>query len=241
MRCCRLLSARTDSRRCRRCWRRASPRRPAAPRTHSRCRCCACCGSARAAATRPTTDVRRRTGRAPGRARRRRSYRPARVPPGPASARRLAMSSTRARVDIALERTAERHRDRRRGAQSAPGRIAQNFATHRNALVDGLSLIARTERIGRRHHHADFLQPSRRQRAIVAAAVQDQTGVRDVAALRQALAYRLRVGHLRHTRGMHEAGHFDAAESRRRARDGSASACRRWTGASIRSAVRRAD
>ena len=110
------------------------------------------------------------------------------------------MSSTRRSVDVALERTPERDRNGRGGAEAAARGVAQNFAADGDRFIDALALIARAERVGGRHDHADFLQALGRERAVVAATIQYQARVRDVAALRQPSAHRFRVGHLRHAR-----------------------------------------
>ena len=132
----------------------------------------------RAQRHRPATALRNRAEqiRAPDPAHRRRSYRRARFRRRP---RRRAASRYRARAP-------RRHRlrtDTRTQPQSSRSHadlargVAQDLAADGDALVDALTLVARAERVARRHDHADFLQALRRACAVIAAAIQDQARV----------------------------------------------------------------
>src|SRR3546814_3068756 len=64
-------------------------------------------------------------------------------------------------------------------------------------------------RIAGENHEADLVQPAGRPRTLITAFVEHQPGVARMRMLRQLLAQRIRIGHLRHLLRIDEAGDFD--------------------------------
>ncbi len=128
---------------------------------------------------------------------------------GPAAAAVRAISTTRVRINLAVERAAEGRRYGDLRAAAARARQAHHVAAHRERGVRARTLVARRESIGRGAHRAELIH-ARVDGAHGAALVQHQTDVNDPIAALQTGCHRLRIGHLRNELGIDEAGRLDA-------------------------------
>src|SRR5688500_15666434 len=112
---------------------------------------------------------------------------------------------------LALERAAERGRDRDLRADSRGMRSRGDLAPGADRLRARDALVPPVELVGRKHDHPD-LPAAGGGGAVEPRAIQDQPDVRDVVAIRQAPEDGLGVRHLRHAPRIHEARDLDAPD-----------------------------
>ena len=117
--------------------------------------------------------------------------------------------------DLALERTAPDARDHGRQGRGAVRRrrivpAGDDFAQHGQLVLDRQALVLQAEAVGGRDRDIDLVHP-RRQRPVIALAVQDQA---DAAAARR-MRQGGHDGHLGHISGMDEGDGLDPARAGR--------------------------
>jgi hypothetical protein len=117
-------------------------------------------------------------------------------------------------VDLALERTAEGDAQRDGGASGVLTGAGNDAAGGGERFRDARALVALVERLGDAEREADLLHPGGRQ-ALVPALVERETGARHTRQCADGRNHLLRLRHLRHAPGVHEARHLDRRHSRR--------------------------